>query len=159
MNLNSPATRTLDEENIQYRLHMHSGPVKSVEQAARERGLSPDQIVRSLVFRLPGGEFIMVLAPGTTRIAWPKLRAYLNASRITTARPEELIEVTGYEQGTVSPFGLPEPMRILADRGILQHEVISLGAGIRNSGIVMNRGDLENALELEWGDFAESVAR
>jgi prolyl-tRNA editing enzyme YbaK/EbsC (Cys-tRNA(Pro) deacylase) len=154
MKSESSATRAIDEHNIQYRLHVHSGPLKSVEQAAHERGLIPDQIVRSLVFRLPGGEFIMVLAPGTNRIAWPKLRAYLEVSRITTARPEELVEVTGYEQGTISPFGLPQKMRILADHGILQHDVISLGAGIKNSGIIMNRRDLESALELEWGDFA-----
>lgn len=159
MNMESPVTRALDEQEIPYRLHIHPGPVESVEQAARERNLSPDQIVRSLVFRLPDEDFIMVLAPGTRRIAWPKLRAYLNVSRITTARPHELVEVTGYGQGTVSPFGLPRKIRILADRGILQHEQISLGAGLPNSGIVINRRDLERALDLEWGDFAESARR
>lgn len=150
----SPVTRALDQSGIVYQLHVHSQPLRTVEQAAFERGLTPDQIVRSLVFRLPGGEFIVVLTTGTKRVSWPKLRQHLKASRITTARPEELVSVTGYEQGTVSPFGLPGDLRILADRGILDHEVISLGAGLKNSGIIMRCQDMVEALELEWGDFS-----
>jgi hypothetical protein len=34
-----------------------------------------------------------------------------------------------------------------------QLQVISLGAGIRNAGIILNREDLERLLELEWVDL------
>jgi len=150
----TPVTRTLDSLNIPYRLHMHATPLLSIEQAASERGLVPQQIVRTLVFRLENGSCILVLMPGPGKVNWPKLRHHLGVSRITTAEADEVLEVTGYETGAVSPFGLPEPLRILADRRIMDHETISIGAGIRNAGIILQREDLITSLQPELGSFS-----
>ena len=49
--LSTPVSRVLDSENIPYRLFTHQGPIHSLEQAARERGQRPEQVVRSLLFR------------------------------------------------------------------------------------------------------------
>lgn len=95
----------------------------------------------------------MVLAPGPGKIAWRKLRHFLGISRVTTATAEEVQEVTGYPPGAVSPFGIPNAVRILADRRILEHEMVSLGAGIRNAGLLLKREDLLRTLEPEMGDF------
>jgi Cys-tRNA(Pro)/Cys-tRNA(Cys) deacylase len=150
----TPVTHTLDSLNIPYRLHLHAMPLRSLEQAASERGLVPDQIVRSLVFRLENENYILVLMPGPGKVDWPKLRHHLGVSRITTADADEVLKVTGYEIGAVSPFGLPAPLRILADNRIRDHETISIGAGIRNAGIILQRDDLLNAIQPEMGDFS-----
>jgi Cys-tRNA(Pro)/Cys-tRNA(Cys) deacylase len=155
MSLNTPVTRALDEQGISYRVHVHDKPLKSLYQAARERGLEPSQIVRSLLFRIEDGSFVMVLAPGPGKVAWPKLRHFLGVSRVTTARAEEVQEVTGYPLGAVSPFGISEPVRILADRRILEHETVSLGVGVRNAGLVLKREDLLRSLDPEMGDFLD----
>ncbi len=155
MSPSTPVTRALQELGIPYRLHLHRRPLRSLEQAAAERGLEPDQIVRSLLFRLEGGSFVMVLVAGPGRVSWPRLRRYLGVSRLTTATADEVRRVTGYEPGAVSPFALPGPVRLLADRSVLAHEVISLGAGIRNAGVILKRDDLLRALEPEVGDFRE----
>jgi Cys-tRNA(Pro)/Cys-tRNA(Cys) deacylase len=153
MNKTTPVTRALEDLGISYQLHVHERPLRSLEQAAEERGLEPDQIVRSLLFRLEGGSFVLVLMPGMEKVNWAKLRRYLGVSRMTTATPEEVRNVTGYETGAVSPFGLPQPLRLLADRRILTHEDISIGAGIRNAGVILKRQDLLDVLEPELGDF------
>jgi prolyl-tRNA editing enzyme YbaK/EbsC (Cys-tRNA(Pro) deacylase) len=62
-------------------------------------------------------------------------------------------EVTGFEPGAVSPFGLKRSLRVLVDQRICDLEVISLGAGIRNAGIILKRQDLMRALKPEVGDF------
>ncbi len=142
MPLSTPATRQLDQLRIPYQLHVHAHPLHSLEQAARERGLDPDQIVRSLLFRLESGEFVLVLMPGARQVSWPKLRQYLGVSRITTASREQVLAATGYPPGAVSPFGLPHPLRILADREILLNETLSLGAGVPNTGLILSRDDL-----------------
>ncbi len=149
----TPVTQALDAFDIPYRLHLHSTPLRSLEQAASERGLLPDQIVRSLVFRLENEKYILVLMPGPGKVDWQKLRHYLGVSRITTAEADEVRQVSGYETGAVSPFGLPRPIRILADRRIMDHETISIGAGIRNAGIILQRDDLLQAVNPEIGDF------
>jgi len=51
MATNTTVTEALDALEIPYRLHIHQNPLRSLEQAARERGLEPTQIVRSLLFR------------------------------------------------------------------------------------------------------------
>jgi len=57
----TPVMRYLDECGIAYRFYKHPGAVYSLEQAARERGQRPEQIIRSIVFRLSRGGFVMVL--------------------------------------------------------------------------------------------------
>lgn len=155
MTLTTTVTRALDELGLEYKLHLHPGPVYSLEQAAHERGLSPEQIVRSLVFRLEEGLYLLVLMPGPAQVSWAKLRHHLGRSRITTASADEVRTVTGFEPGAVSPFGLASPLRILADCCLRELEVISLGAGQRGAGIVIKREDLERTLTVEWVDLRE----
>ena len=149
----TPVTRALDALGVPHQLHVHAGLVHSLEQAARERGLEPGQIVRSLVFRIEDGSFVMVLVAGPAKVSWPKLRRHLRVSRLTTATPAEVLQVTGYAPGAVSPYGLPRPLRVLADYTLLVHSTLSLGAGIPNSGVILAREDLLRTLSPEMGDF------
>jgi Cys-tRNA(Pro)/Cys-tRNA(Cys) deacylase len=132
---------------VAYRLFVHEGPVHSLEQAARERNQRPDQVIRSIVFRVGKDEFLMVLMAGDRQIAWPALRRYLDQSRLTLATEAEVRAVTGYERGAVAPFGLPQPMRILVDESVFTHEEISLGSGLRGTAVIMSSHDLRRALE------------
>jgi Cys-tRNA(Pro) deacylase len=146
MPYSTPVSRHLEALGIPHRVFRHPGAIRSLEQAARERGQKPEQVVRSLVFRIAEGEYVMVLMAGPAQVAWPALRRYLGESRLTTAKPEEVRELTGYEIGAVSPFGLPKPVRILVDRGVLAQEEVSIGSGERGTTVIMNREDLMRAL-------------
>ena len=141
-----PVARALDELQIPYRLFVHAGPVHSLEQAARERQQLPDQVIRSIVFRVSQDDFLMVLIAGDRQIAWPALRRYLGQSRLTMATEEEVRSVTGYERGAVAPFGLPQPLRILVDESVFSHEEVSLGSGVRGTAVIMTSFDLRRAL-------------
>ncbi len=141
-----PVARALDELHVPYRLFVHAGPVHSLEQAARERGQQPDQVIRSIVFRLGKAEFLMALMAGERQVAWPALRRYVGQSRLTMATEDEVRSITGYERGAVAPFGHPQPLRILADPGIFMPEEISLGSGVRGTAIILTSNDLRRAL-------------
>jgi len=157
MQAGTPVTVALEALGLSYRLHLHPGPVRSLEQAARERGLTPEQIVRSLLFRLEGGSFVLVLMPGPIKVSWPKLRRHLGVTRLTTASADEVETVTGYPPGAVSPFGLLRPLRLLADRRLADQKMISIGAGIRHAGVLLQAHDLLRTLEPELGDFSEDA--
>src|SRR5512136_2505840 len=141
-----PVARTLDDIHVPYRLFVHAGPVHSLEQAARERDQLPDQVIRSIVFRVGKDEFLMALMAGDRQISWPALRRYLGQSRLTMATEDEVRSVTGYERGAVAPFGLPQPLRILADEGVFTHQEVSLGSGVRGTAVIMASSDLRRAL-------------
>ena len=146
MMMETSVTRELDAKQIPYHLFTHDGPVRSLEQAAAERNQQPEQVVRSLLFRLAKDEFLMVLVAGPQQIDWKQLRRTLGQSRLTMAKPDELRRVTGYEMGAVAPFGLPTPIRVLVDQSVLNQEEISLGSGARGTAVMMKTADLLTAL-------------
>jgi len=139
-------TRVLAEMNIPHHLFRHPGPIKSPQQAAAERGQKPDQIVRSILFRIAADDFIMVLIAGPRQISWRSLRRYLKQPRLTTASEEEVYQATGYQLGAVSPFGLPRPMRVLVDKSVLASSELSIGSGERGATVILNQADLMRAL-------------
>lgn len=142
----TPVTRYLDQKNIPYTFFKHDGPVRSLAQAAAERQQQPEQVVRSLLFRLAEDEFLMVLVAGPQQIDWKVLRRTLGLSRLTMATAEEVTAVTGYQLGAVSPFGLPRPVRLLVDESVLAPAEISLGSGVRHTAVIMKPADLMAAL-------------
>lgn len=152
--LTNPAISRLSELGIPYQVFQHSGPVESLEQAAAERAQRPEQVVRSLVFRLPGDQFVMVLMAGPGQVPWKSLRSYLGLSRVTMATEEEVFTTTGCRPGTVNPFSLQQPMRILVDRRILALPEVSFGSCIRGTAIILTPANLLRALQAyEMVDF------
>mgnify|MGYP001813429480 FL=1 len=139
-------TQELDTLDIPYRIFTHPGPVKSLEQAAAERGQEPQQVIRSLLFRLSAEDFVLALMAGSGQVDWKKLRRTLGQKRLTTAGEEEMLRVTGYPRGAVSPLGLPQPLRILADPAVFMPEEISIGSGIRGTTVILRSADLQRAL-------------
>lgn len=142
----TPVTETLTILEIPFRTFRHAGPVNSLEQAAQERGQEPEQVVRSLLFRLAKGYYIMVLIAGPAQVSWPALRQYMGQSRITMADQGEVLQVTGYELGAVSPFGLPSTLRILVDESVFKPEEVSIGSGERGMTVILRSDDLKKAL-------------
>jgi Cys-tRNA(Pro)/Cys-tRNA(Cys) deacylase len=159
-----PASIALDQLWIPHRLFYHEKPVTSFEQAASERGQRPEQIVRSILFQVRPGEYVMVLMAGRAQVDWRKLRQLVKRSRVRMATEEEVLEVTGYRIGTVSPFGVrnqarPEfdrRLRVLLDASVLREEEVSLGSGVRNVAIIMKSEDVRKALgEVEIVELGE----
>jgi len=140
------ASLVLEKLGVPHKVFRHEDPVMSFEQAARERGQRVSQIVRSILFRIAENEFVMVLVAGSAQVSWKILRKHLGVSRITMATGDEVFAVTGYLVGTVSPFGLPHPLKVLIDPSVVHEEQISIGSGIRNTAIIMKSADLRHVL-------------
>jgi len=157
MNELPPASIALDKLNIPHQVFRHETPVLSFEQAAADRNQRPEQIVRSILFQIRPEEFLMVLVAGREQIDWRKLRQLVGRSRVRMATEEEVLEVTGYRVGTVSPFGLKNQVRVLIDMSVLNEEEISIGSGVRNMAIILKSADLRRALgEAEIVSLLES---
>jgi len=141
-----PVSLALDNLGIKHRVFFHEGSVTSFEQAASERGQRPAQVVRSLLFQIRPEEFLMVLVAGPDQVDWRKLRQLVGRSRVRMATEDEVLEVTGYRVGTVSPFGMARPVKVMIDASVLKEEEVSIGSGVRNTAILMNSADLRRAL-------------
>ena len=141
-----PVSAALRALGIPHRVFVHSGEVTSLEQAARERGQAPTQVVRSILFRLGSDRYAFVLVAGPAQIAWKALRAAVGQSRLTLASEPEVLAATGYVRGAVAPFGLPAPIPVFVDRAVLVDRELSMGSGVRNVAIMLSSADLQRAL-------------
>lgn len=154
-----PVAIYLSQRRVPFRLFHHPGQVHSLEQAARERGQRPEQVVRSILFRINQGEYAMVLMAGPNQISWKNLRHFLNQSRLTMASEEEVLQATGYPIGAVSPFGISENIRVLVDHSVLAQDEISIGSGLRGVTVIMKTSHLLQALgPVEIGNFSEDTS-
>jgi prolyl-tRNA editing enzyme YbaK/EbsC (Cys-tRNA(Pro) deacylase) len=154
MTTSTPAGRALDALAIPYRLFEHSRPPDSLEDAARQRGQLPQQVIRSILFRLGENDFVLVLAAGSKQLSWRRLRAHLGVSRLSMASEQEVLEFTGAPVGAVGPLGLPVTVRLLADEEVFGNEEISIGSGVRGTAVILKAADLRRALgTVDVGSF------
>jgi Cys-tRNA(Pro) deacylase len=133
------------------------GRVASLAEAAALRGVRPGDIVKTLVVRRGEGDFLFVLVPGDREISWPKLRAHLGVNRISMPDAATAKDVTGYERGTITPFGSTTPWPVVADTTVLGRPV-SMGAGAHGVAVTVDGDDVCRVLAAAVADVTDPVA-
>ncbi len=112
----------------------YESPVETVERASQVAGVSPSDIVKTVVISYSNG-FATVIVPGERAVDLKKVSQVLGVKKVRLARPDEIREITGFEVGGVSP--LSECVRrntvIVLDTRILTKEFVWCGGGNRYS--------------------------
>ena len=104
-------------------------------------------------------DYLFVLVPGDREISWPLLRAHLGVSRLSMPDAAAAKEATGYERGTITPFGAAHtgsdaPWPVIADSTMVGRTV-SLGAGAHGVAVTVAADDVIAALGAEVADVTE----
>ena len=107
------------------------------------------------VFADPGDDYLFVLVPGDRQIAWPKLRALLGVKRLSMPNAETAREVTGYERGTITPFGSLNPWPVVADARV--DETVSIGGGAHGVSATVAAADLIRVLNADIADVTDPL--
>jgi Cys-tRNA(Pro) deacylase len=136
----------LEQAKIPFRVFTHQIQPESIQAAALARGQKTEQVIRTILFRKKQDDFLVVLAPGDKQISWKKLRDKLHLRHITTATRDEVLSITGYEPGTVSPLGLPSGLPIYYDSAIAKKKEISFGSGEAKKALILDAQDLLSLL-------------
>lgn len=97
--------------------------------AAAKQGIPTGALLRTIVVRRAADDYLFVLVPAGRRFDWPKLRAHLGVTRMALPDKDEAQAVTGYERGTITPFGSTSAWPVLADASIHAEPVVSIGGG------------------------------
>jgi Cys-tRNA(Pro) deacylase len=149
MTANTPnedtAEAALAATGVQYTVTRH-GPVDSLAAAAAARGVEPGAVVKTLVTRRGDDDFLLVLVPGDRGISWPKLRAVLGVTRMSMPDAETARTATGYERGTITPFGALGDWPVIADERIAGLDRVSVGGGAHGVAFTLSGPDLIAAL-------------
>ncbi len=145
--------QALARSGIAYEITRH-GPVRSLAEAAAVRGMEPAQVLKTLVVRRAADDYLFVLVPGDREISWPKLRAHLGVTRLSMPDAGTAREVTGYERGTITPFGALHPLPVVADVTITRRTV-SIGAGGHGVAAVVGADALVAVLDASVADVTD----
>ncbi|WP_109471138.1 aminoacyl-tRNA deacylase [Ornithinimicrobium cavernae] len=146
------AIAAVEAAGLDYEVKRH-GRVGSLEEAAAARGVPPGDLIKTLVVRRADDDFLFVLVPGGREISWPKLRKLLGVSRLSMPDAETARAATGYERGTITPFGSSTAWPVIADTRVAEPErPISLGGGAHGVGLTVAAGEALTALGAQVAD-------
>ena len=100
-NLDTKITRYLCAQRVSFRLLPHQSPATTIENAARQRGIFPEQMVKCILLRDMGDLYALACVPGNRSVDPKKVRSLLGCRRMTCVDKEAIKALTGYQIGTV----------------------------------------------------------
>ncbi|MDV3222788.1 YbaK/EbsC family protein [Intrasporangium sp.] len=153
----TPAIEAIRAAGIEHRVTRH-GRVRSLEEAAAARGIEPRDLIKTLVVRVSEGEHVLVLVPGDRTFSWAKVRALLGTNRISMPDADEAKAVTGYERGTITPFGSATRLPVIADTHLCGR-TISIGGGAHGVGLTVAGDDVVREFDATVADISDEETR
>ena len=151
--MSTPALAAAEALGLSHRAIRH-GPVRSLAEAARARGVAPADVIKTLVVRRGPDDYLFVLVPGDRVISWPKLRELLGVSRLSMPDAEVARQATGYERGTITPLGSARPWPVIADERVRGRE-ITLGAGEHGLALAVDADEILSSLNASVADISD----
>ncbi len=144
----------LNKNKVSYELIKHK-KVHTSEEAAKERDVPLSQGVKSLVLITHEKEYVLCLVAGDRKIKLKRLREILNTKDVRLANPEEVLEITRCEVGSVHPFGnlYYNDVNILMDKHVLNNKTIDFSAGTFVNSIEMKCKDFVKILKPKIEEF------
>ncbi|WP_210481083.1 aminoacyl-tRNA deacylase [Naasia sp. SYSU D00948] len=127
---------------------------RSLEEAASLLGIQPGDIVKTLVVKRKDGTFLFALVPGDRQIAWGKLRAVVGVNKLQLPDAEQALAATGYERGTITPFGSTTAWPVVADERIAGRRV-AMGAGEPGLSAFVDADALVRGLDARLADISD----
>jgi Cys-tRNA(Pro)/Cys-tRNA(Cys) deacylase len=127
-----PAHLHLERLGIPHeRREFPASTAKGAASVAQALGFRERQMVKTLVFEaVDSGERVLVMVGGDQSAISGHLKKAIGSRNIRMADPERVKETSGYEIGSIPPFGWqPEGFRTFLDASLLEEEVLGVGTG------------------------------
>ncbi|GAA2083355.1 YbaK/EbsC family protein [Pseudolysinimonas kribbensis] len=128
----------------------------SLEEAAELLGITPADIVKSLVVKRHDGTFLFAEIPGDRQISWAKLRALVGVNKLRLPEAAVALEATGYERGTITPLGSSTAWPVFVDERVAGRRV-SMGAGEHGYSAFVDADALIRGLGATVADISEEI--
>ncbi len=127
--------------NLDDRIMVLADSTATVEEAATAHGVDPDQIGKTLAFKLNQDPILIVVA-GKAKIDNQKFKKSFS-KKAKMLNQAEALEYTGHAIGGVCPFGLPKPIDVYLDISLKRNSEIIPAAGDCYSSIRLTLAELE----------------
>jgi Cys-tRNA(Pro) deacylase len=113
---------------IDARVEQFDEGTPTARDAAKAVACELSQIVKTLVF-VCDGAFVLALVPGDRRADEQAVAQAAGASSARVAKPDEVVQATGFEAGGVAPFPQRQVSQTFIDPSFFAHGIVWIGAG------------------------------
>lgn len=110
----SPRNIVVAEEELK---EVETPDCKTIEQVAAFLQVAEEDTVKTLVYKADD-QYVLALLVGNDQLNEVKFKNYLAVDYLEAAAEEEVAAVLGAHFGSLGPVGLPEGLRIVADRNV-----------------------------------------
>ncbi|WP_282937433.1 Cys-tRNA(Pro) deacylase [Paenibacillus sp. RC67] len=143
------ASRILDKLSVSYTLHEYEWDEEdlAVSTVAQKVGLPVEQLYKTLVLRGDKTGVIMACIPGDKELDLKALASISGNKKVEMVPVKEIMTLTGYIRGGVSPLGVKKKYPLYMNRSVLERELVSISAGRRGLQIFVKGTDLVTACE------------
>ena len=136
-------TKILDENKIDYLIKPHSRKVFTCEEAAAERGVKVEQIVKCMLVRTPDDNHFIALIPGNRHLDLKCFAKLLGYKKISIASKDEVQKATGYPVGAISPIGIKRKnVGLFMDEILKKQDRVAISSGRPDAGLELSVADL-----------------
>ena len=120
----------LKQQSAQYTIHEHEDS-RTYADAVDKLPFPPERMLKTIVFRLKSGVWILAACRGQDGLDYKKLAAAFDVKRDEVVRPspEELKAGLGIEAGAVSPVALRDDVQVVFDTRVDHQQTLFTGAG------------------------------
>lgn len=141
------ASRILDQQRIPHELLSY--PVDpddlGAEAVAAKVGLPPEQVFKTLVLRASDGAILLACIPAGTELDLKALARAADKKGAAMVPMKEVLPLTGYIRGGVSPVGTKRKYPLYIDASAAAHPRIAVSAGRRGCQMLLAPADLLRA--------------
>ena len=151
----TPATLDLDRAKIAYELHTYDYDPDAPRvglQAAESLGVSPDQVLKTLMALVDGKPVCAVLA-SDQEVAMKKLAAAAGGKSAQMMKPADAERLTGYKVGGVSPFGQRKAVPTFIDETAILFDRVLINGGQRGLLLELAPDEAARACTATWADL------
>ena len=140
---------------IEHRIITLKTSTATVEEAAIAHDVDPDQIGKTLSFKIDGKPILIVIS-GHAKIDNKKYK-HRFSKKAKMLSPQEVIAYTGHAVGGVCPFGLNQQIDVYLDVSLKKHTEVIPAAGDHKSAIRLTLTELEKySNHVNWVDVCKS---
>lgn len=155
--LETAVTRLLEKNGVGFRMMPHSTPATSIDDAAQQRGISPNIMLKTLLLREMGGRLFLACVPGDQQVDPKKVRAHFNCRRTTCVNATEVAQITGFKPGTLTPLILPESITTIFDHSVLQLPEVTVSSGSDMAGVMLRTEDVISLCNPHFSDITKTL--
>ena len=153
------AARILDRAGIHYELRSYTVDENdlSAPHVAEAVGMPPEQVFKTLVVRGDREGILLAAIPANAELDLKALAAASGNRKVDLVPVKEVLGLTGYIRGGVSPIGTKKPYPLYLDETAILQQVISVSAGIRGCQMLVAPDDLARLTEAQFCAIGKSM--